>query len=248
MWSGDYPDWPSAMRHCTGYQAQEILERCREALHAVQSGKAPYERDSILFHDDRRSWEFLAVAYRAAIRNGGRLSVLDFGGALGSMFFQHRAWLDDIPAVHWHVVEQSHWIECGRRETHDARLRFFSSIEESVAASPPNVLLLSGVLQCLEEPYVWIDRFNRLAVPNIVLDRVPIVDGLDRDMLTAQHVHPGIYKASYPSWFFHEERFVAAFSSYQTVARFLAHDKNQWVDGRRCMFRGYVLNRLESVA
>lgn len=111
------------------------------------------------------------------------------------------------------------------------------------------MLLLSGVVQSLEEPFVWIDRFIGLAVPSIVLDRVPIVDGLDRDMLTVQHVDPGIYTASYPSWFFHEERFLAAFSTYRIVVRFLSqYDKNQWVDGRRCMFRGYVLSRGESVA
>jgi putative methyltransferase (TIGR04325 family) len=244
MWSGDYPGWPSAMRLCTGYQADDILERCRAALDKVQSGQAAYERDSLVFNDDRYCWELMTVAYQTAARHRGCLSVLDFGGALGSIFFQHRRWLDDIPSVHWHIVEQPHFVDLGRREVKDGRLRFFYDIAGSTAASSPNLLLLSGVLQALEDPYVWIATFNRLDIPHIVLDRIPIVEDAQRDVLTVQNVEPHIYNASYPSWFFDEARFLDAFASYRSIAAFRSqYDSNQWVGGRRCTWRGYVLER-----
>ncbi len=255
MWSGDYPDWASAMRRCTGYQADHILDRCRAALREVLAGRAAYERDSLLFHDDRYCWELMTVAYQTALRNGGRLSVLDFGGALGSLYFQHRKWLADIPSVQWHVVEQPHFVDCGRAEAENGlpaeasakagQLRFFHTIEESMAASPPNVLLLSGVLQALERPYEWAEQFNRLGVPYIVLDRVAIGKDAQRDVLTVQNVAPHIYSASYPSWFFNEAQFLGAFSNYRLLASFQSqYDWNQWVGGRRCTWRGYVLERV----
>jgi putative methyltransferase (TIGR04325 family) len=244
MWSGDYPDWPSAMRRCTGYEADDILDRCRAALREVMAGRAAYERDSLLFHDDRYCWELMTVAYQTALRNGGRLSVLDFGGALGSLYFQHKKWLADIPSVAWHVVEQPHFVDCGRAEAEDGRLRFFHTIEESMAASRPDVLLLSGVLQALERPYEWAERFNNLDVPYIVLDRVAIVKDLGRDVLTVQKVAPHIYPASYPSWFFNEARFLEAFSNYLLISAFQSqYDWNQWVGGRRCTWKGYILRR-----
>lgn len=246
MWSGDYPDWASAMRRCTGYQADDILDRCRAALHEVQAGHAAYERDSLLFNDDRYCWELMTVAYQTAARHQGRLSVLDFGGALGSLYFQHRKWLDDIASVDWHVVEQPHFVDCGRRDVKDGRLRFFYDITESAAVSPPNLLLLSGVVQALEAPSAWIEKFNRLDVPHIVLDRIPIVEGTPRDVLTVQKVEPHIYRASYPSWFFHEARLLAAFTNYRSIAAFQSqYDWNQWVGGRRCTWRGYVLERVK---
>ena len=242
MWSGDYPDWASAMRRCTGYQADNILDRCRAALREVLAGRAAYERDSLLFNDDRYCWELMTVAYQTAARHQGRLSVLDFGGSLGSLYFQHRRWLADIPSVHWHVVEQPHFVDCGRAEAEDKRLRFFHTIEESVAASQPNVLLLSGVLQALERPYEWAEQFNRLGVPYIVLDRVAIDKDAQRDVLTVQNVAPHIYSASYPSWFFNEAQFLGAFSNYRLLSAFQSqYDWNQWVNGRRCTWRGYVL-------
>jgi putative methyltransferase (TIGR04325 family) len=247
MWSGDYPDWASAMRHCTGYGADDILDRCRAALHAVQAGKAAYERDSLLFNDKRYCWELMTVAYQTASRHQGRLSVLDFGGALGSLYFQHRRWLNDIPSVAWHVVEQPNFVECGRRDVKDDRLQFFYDIAESQAASAPNLLLLSGVVQALEDPHAWVAQFNRLDVPYIVLDRVPIADEVERDVLTVQRVDPHIYRASYPSWFFHEPGLLASFSNYRLTSTFLSqYDWNQWVEGRRCMWRGYVLERINS--
>lgn len=242
MWSGDYSDWASAMRHCTGYQADDILDRCRAALREVQAGNAAYERDSLLFHDDRYCWELMTVAYQTALRNGGRLSVLDFGGSLGSLYFQHRKWLDDIPSVDWHVVEQSHFVDCGRSEAEDGQLRFFHTIEDSMAASQPNVLLLSGVLQALENPYAWMEQFNGLNIPYIVLDRVAIAKDAGRDVLTVQNVAEHIYKASYPSWFFNEAQFLGAFSNYRLLSAFQSqYDWNQWVNGQRCTWRGYVL-------
>lgn len=244
MWSGDYPNWSAAMRRCTGYQADNILGRCRTALHEVQAGRAAYERDSLLFNDNRYCWELLTVAYQSALQNGGSLSVLDFGGALGSLYFQHRRWLTGIPSVAWHVVEQPHFVDCGQAEAEDGRLRFFHTIEESMAKSPPDVLLLSGVLQALEQPYAWAERFNNLNIPYIVLDRVAIVKDLDRDMLTVQKVAPHIYSASYPSWFFNEARFLEAFPNYCLISAFQSqYDWNQWVGGRRCTWRGYVLHR-----
>ncbi|MDX2134183.1 MAG: methyltransferase, TIGR04325 family [Saprospiraceae bacterium] len=243
MWKGDYADWATVKRQCDGYESGDILQKCREALHKVKAGEAQYERDSLLFNDTRLCWELLAAALKTASEQG-RLSVLDFGGALGSLYFQHRTWLNQVPNLRWHVVEQENFVQAGRAEAEDGRLRFFHSIEDSQASDKANLILLSGVIQVMEDPYAWIRRFNALPeVAYIVLDRVPIIkDGRTKDMLTRQTVAPHIYQASYPSWFFHEPNFLKAFDRYEMVAEYQSRfDWNQWVNGLRCTWKGYVL-------
>ena len=50
----------------------------------------------------------------AAAANGGRLEVVDFGGALGSTWWQHREELSALGLRRWVVVEQPQFIEAGR--------------------------------------------------------------------------------------------------------------------------------------
>jgi len=243
MWTGDYARWCDVRPLCQGYQSEGILRKCHEALRLVRAGQAKYERDSLLFNDSRLCWELLTVAERVAAEEG-RLSVLDFGGALGSVYYQHRSWLDRIPDLRWHVVEQAQFVEVGKTDAADGRLHFFHTIEESMASDAPNLILLSGVTQYLDDPYAWISRFN--AIPEIafiVLERVPIIkDGRGRDMLTKQTVAPHIYESSYPSWFFHEPGFLAAFDRYQLVAEYPSRfDDDIWVNGLRCTWKGFVL-------
>src|SRR5581483_6566741 len=46
---GDYPDWASATAVAGGYDAANILEIQRASMRKVRDGRAPYERDSVVF-------------------------------------------------------------------------------------------------------------------------------------------------------------------------------------------------------
>ena len=96
MWSGNYTSWQEAKANCTGYDAANILEKCKNALLKVKNGEAAYERDSVLFNQIQYSWGLLAGLQKAALENNGNLCVLDFGGSLGSTYFQNKAFLSSL--------------------------------------------------------------------------------------------------------------------------------------------------------
>src|SRR5690606_1701818 len=108
---------------------------------------AVFERDSMLFDEVHHSFPVLAGLLRAAAENAGSLSVLDFGGSLGSSYYQCKDFLAVIRELQWSVVEQEHFVRAGREEFSTDRLNFFYSIAECVESAAPNVALLSGVLQ-----------------------------------------------------------------------------------------------------
>ena len=84
LFVGDYGSWAEAEHASIGYSAPNILERTRLAMLKVKNGEALYERDSVVF--DRVAYPFplLAGLLRARSMDGNRLSVLDFGGSLGT--------------------------------------------------------------------------------------------------------------------------------------------------------------------
>jgi putative methyltransferase (TIGR04325 family) len=195
--AGPYATWEEAASRSTGYDATGILERVREATRQVTRGEAAFERDSITFRDPEHPYPLLAVLLRAAIESYGRLSVLDYGGSLGSVYYQCRTFLRALTTVRWSVVEQPAFVECGMREFQTDELRFYPTVEESVRADRPDVALLSSVLQYLPDPYA-ISREIASAGPRyIVIDRTPVHEKPD-DAIVVQHVPASIYAASYP--------------------------------------------------
>jgi putative methyltransferase (TIGR04325 family) len=204
--SGDFRSWAEAMAASTGYDSERILEMTTSSLLKVKSGEAAYERDSVLFDEIQYAWPVLAGLMWVAARCGGRLNVLDFGGSLGSTYFQNRAFLRSLSEVRWNVVEQPRHVEIGKKCFEDNSLRFYADIGDCLADTQPNVVLLSSVLQYLEHPYALLDQIQGLPCDHIIIDRTPFWDG-PTDRLYVQSVPPSIYPASYPSWIFSKQRF-----------------------------------------
>jgi putative methyltransferase (TIGR04325 family) len=176
-----------------------------------------------------------------ASRNGGRLNVLDYGGALGSSYFQNLKFLKSLPAVLWNVVEQPHYVEAGQANIQDAQLRFYKTIKDCLDENKPDVVLLSGVLQSLKEPEKLLDEVTGLGINNILIDRTSFTADGARKRLFVQHVPERIYKASYPIWLFNESEFVWSITSrgYELVESFDALDK---LDDRG-IWKGFVFCR-----
>jgi len=239
---GDYPDFAAARACSTGYEAGAILERTRAALHKVLRGEAAYERDSATFAKLELPYPLLAVLLRIAARNSGRLSVLDFGGSLGSTYFQCRGFLAGLPRLEWSIVEQPAHVAAGQKEFADSTLRFFPTIAAVLAARRPEVLLLSSVLQYLPEPWAFLREAAQHDFSAIIIDRTAFIPG-DRDRLTVEVVSPRIYPASYPAWFFSRSRLPANLPAGWRIADEFPGFDRQLLDGVEAEFTGLVLER-----
>lgn len=240
---GDYATFAEARAASDGYDAGVILEQTRQALHKVLRGEAAFERDSVAFAQPELPFPLLALLLRAAAENDGRLSVLDFGGSLGSTYFQCRAFLSCLRQLEWSIVEQPAHVACGQREFTSDTLRFYPSIEACLRERRPGLLLLSGVLQCLPDPWSFLTGSAAIgSLRTIVLDRTPFIPA-ERDRLTVEVVHPRIYPASYPAWFFSRPRFADRVPpGWAIEVEFDALDR-QLLDGVEILFKGFSLRR-----
>ena len=225
VWSGDYGSWEEAKKVSGGYDALEILNKVKEACLKVKKGEAIYERDSVLFDEIQYSWPILAALMWISAQCRGELNIVDFGGSLGTTYFQNKRFLDAIPKVRWNIVEQRHFVDEGKKHFEDDVIKFFYDIETCVREISPAAILLSSVVQYLPNPYQFLEKVRGMKFKFILFDRTPFVDG-ERDILTVQKVSPEIYPASYPCWFFSRKKFYAFFENeYELIARFEALDR-----------------------
>lgn len=204
---GNYTSWEEALKNSTGFDNPAILKKVRESALLVKEGKAVFERDSVLFDKIQYTWPVIACLQHIAIASSN-LCVLDFGGSLGTTYFQSRRFLQQVP-LKWFVVEQPHYVDCGIKEFADDQLRFAYSIEEVITREKINCLLVSGTLQCLEKPVQWIESI--LHFDNILIDRTSFIEGEERLMI--ETVPEQIYRASFPCWFFNEDEFIKHFTT-----------------------------------
>lgn len=244
--TGNYSDWNTVRGLCRGYDDKLIIEKVLGATKDVVSGKKKYERDSVTFDEIQYSWPLLSGLLMSATKNKGLLSVLDFGGALGSTYFQNRDALAVCHKVDWTVVEQPHFVEIGQREIANDSLHFCFSIQEAQDLYSPQVLVLSSVLQYLENPWLFLtESVLTQDFEMIIIDRTAI-NRSNQDRLTMQRVPPSIYSAEYPAWFFSEEKLLGLFKQkYDLLASFPAYVGDRtYIDGIECAGdRGYILLR-----
>jgi putative methyltransferase (TIGR04325 family) len=203
---GDFGSWEEAVQARTDYDSEIILKKTKVALLKVKNGEAVYERDSVLFNEIQYSWPLLAGLMWVAAQSGGKLNVLDFGGSLGSTYFQNLAFLRSLSEVRWNIVEQPRHVEMGKKWFENDKIIFYQSIEECLAQTSPNIIILSSVLQYLKNPYNVLSKLLGINCNATIIDRTPFWNR-EYDRLSIQQVDPRIYKASYPFWIFSLDKF-----------------------------------------
>lgn len=240
---GDYTSWEDAATQSVGYDAEVILNKVLDATLKVKRGEAAFERDSVTFDDVQYSWLITTGLMWAAAQDGGKLDVLDFGGALGSSYFQNRVFLSGLRSLHWSVVEQGHYVAAGRNYIQDETLKFYSTIDDCLSQNSPNVILLSSVIQYLPEIDDLIVQINNSAVNIVIIDRTPFNNGVD-DKICVQNVPKRIYQASYPMRVFSMNRLLDRFNNWTIVAEKDSPEGNLLSrSGIEISFQGIILCR-----
>lgn len=220
-YSGNYFSWQLALNNCDGYDSDIILNKVRDSLLKVKKGIAAYERDSVVFDKIQYSWPLLSSLLLVASIDGLDLNVLDFGGSLGSTYFQNRHMLSHLNKLSWNIIEQEKFVLMGKKYFQTNELHFYEDISTYLKNNTPNVVLLLSVLPYIEDPYRLLDALKAIKCKYIIIDRTPWFIGDEQEQLTIQVVPKEIYPVSYPAWFLNKNKLLKYMSDlYEVVFDF----------------------------
>lgn len=238
-WRGDYINWHDANSQCLGYDQSNIVEKVLDATLKVKNGEAVYERDSVLFNRVEYSWPLLSTLMWVAAINKGKINVIDFGGSLGSSYFQNKKFLDTLE-VKWNIIEQESFVKYGQDFIEDGRLNFFYSVEEAISRNEfPDLLIIACTLPYLQQPYDSLIGLLKHNIPYIIIDNTPF-NYEPRDRITVQKVSPAIYKASYACWFLDYNKVVQTVTEFYTIVSEHENDSYIFLDGRKINYKGFL--------
>lgn len=240
--SGEYFAWEEAKSNSVGYDSDKILEKVLESSRKVLKGEVAYERDTVCFTQKSYRWPLVSCLLFIANRSKHQLNIIDFGGALGSLYFQHRDFLASIHKLNWSVVEQPEFVKVGKKEFQNNELNFNFTLSEAETKHNSNVVLLSSVLQYLEDPQALLKQIADLRFKYVLIDRTPFIES-DTDKLTIQSVPQNIYPASYPAWLFSRVKFELLMNEleYQLVFEFDCEDNIG-----TAIFKGFLFEKVEN--
>ena len=195
-----------------GYSADYILDAVAKANEAVIEGNALYEQDGIAYRREHNNYELLfALLY--IYSNEKRLSVCDFGGALGSTWNRYKNILP--PDTKWCVVEQPNYVDYGKKNIND--IAFYYSLDEC-DKNDVNVILFSSSLQYLPNPCSALSDAGDIC-KYILIDETPFQKGDRGCEIYIQHVPSEFYglEAFYPVRVFNRNKFIESMGNWGFV-------------------------------
>ena len=155
---GDYPSWEAALAEAVPFEADFNVD-----------GKVAEQ----IRRGERRSGTNFMPILCGILLGGGK--ILDYGGNFGFIYFQA---MQAIPSriESWRVVDLPKVVEYGNAHFADGTLAFFDSTEKALAGQQPDVVLCSGVLQYLADPYSTLRNLLATRVETLVLNEIPVAE------------------------------------------------------------------------
>ncbi len=170
--SKKFSSYEEALKYCStdAYQDNELIEvvlkKTKRFVKELESGLIPLW--------DTSGYSLLSLINPILEKGQQKLNVLDFGGACGAHYFIARKFLDPKVKLNWIVVETPAMV-IASKELENEELHFCDSLDEAInKLGQIDLLHTSGTLQCVDEPYKYLEKilnsgsrwilFNRLGL------------------------------------------------------------------------------------
>jgi putative methyltransferase (TIGR04325 family) len=134
---------------------------------------------------------------------------------------------------------------CRGRKKHlqSKELKFYETIGSCLQDNVPNIIVLSGVLQNLIDPWAILSRLLQIGAPYLFIDRTGTIDA-PRDRLTVQHVPERIYRYDHPAWFLSEAKLRSCILSanYACIYDFATGYRYE-LPGAKILLKGFICRK-----
>ena len=208
LYEGPYDNWNKALNKSIGYKHEVIFNKIKYSATKVQKTGKGYERDSVIFYDKKYDQNFIKILKNIS-KKKNFLSILDFGGSLGSLYFKYKSKINN--KFVWSIIEQKKFVDEGKKNFETNELKFFYDIKRFKKIYKLDILILSSSIQYISNYQKILKELIALNPKYILLLKTPFNYKNQNNEIYIQNVPKKIYKASYPTWVFSYKNFFKHF-------------------------------------
>lgn len=176
----EYENYSQAMKVCALYQYDDS-EFCNMMADKAIAYMNEVKEKPFSLHPTN-SFLLAAINLYLNLYSKKSLTVLDFGGACGSHFFEIKRFLPNDFSLKWFVVETDQMVKSAvNKGLHNDELNFVNSMEDIKIKI--DFIHSSGALQCVPNPYEIINKLISINASWMLFNRMMFNES-NRDILT----------------------------------------------------------------
>jgi putative methyltransferase (TIGR04325 family) len=226
-----YPSYAAALSACnsSGYEDEEIARVVFEKTRVYRDKLASQPTLHVSATD---AYGLLSLAYCAVTDAGPKqsLNIVDFGGACGAHYFAFRKFFAGSLRLNWIVVETGTMCQVAAPLA-NSELSFCTELDQAFQRGPVDLLFASGAIQCVPDPYLFLQRMTSSGAPYLLFNRLTLgarsedVVSIHRSMLSWNGIGPlppGFQdrEVRFPYTLLSKQRFEARLAGYDAVVEF----------------------------
>jgi putative methyltransferase (TIGR04325 family) len=238
-WSfeGSYESFDEALQKCRGYSDTATVSEIKKKF--IESRMSRSTKEVFLDPYDQQLLSAFFIVTRLLDKK--ELKVLDLGGGFGGHYYQVTEAVGSNIKLDWDIVETSTLASEARELNLDDSLKFFDNINH-LSNNKYDLILTSGTLQYLPDPVEMFLKLKDINHTYLIINRFPIFEE-NKDRLTIQTVPKSYYSASFPSWFFAEDKWMSLIElAYNVSFRWMCMSE-VYLGMQKIPFQGLLLNK-----
>lgn len=205
IWEGIYAGFAQCPRVGPGFESdrwvRQETDRINELLEAVENNKAI----SSVVSNRTNLLPFLAVMVSENSKEN-RISILDFGGGLGSTYISVMAACADEQVVDYRVVDSKNICQAGKKCFKDnAHLHFYDHLTDEI--QKVDIICLSSSIQYVEDWKGLLKGLTKYDPQYILLADLPAGD------IPTYATVQNYYESRIPHWFFNVTEVIETMTS-----------------------------------
>jgi putative methyltransferase (TIGR04325 family) len=208
---GSYGNFKEASEKCKGYSDRDtVLEMKKKFLEGMQPGNG---KEVFLDPYDQQLLTSFLISLKSIDKEDVR--ILDIGGGFGSHYFKISKAIKSKTNFCWDIVETTTLIKEAKKINLNNSVNFYDDID-LLKNNKYDIILTSGTLQYLPDPEEMFLKLKDIKHSRLIINRFPLFDEED-DRLTIQSVPKSYYSASFPSWFFSNNKWIRIFEKHYNI-------------------------------
>ena len=237
---GNYTCWEEVSKQVTGWETDIIFDKINQSTNQLEKKDGSFERDGEIISSTNQNFPLIYSLINSINIEKKELSIIDFGGSLGTHYKRYRQFINNGIKISWAIVEQKKYVDYAKKVNKNLELNFHYSISESLKINNYSTFFSSGTIQYIEKPYKLMDEIMEYNFSTIVFDRIFFLNDVN-DRICIQTVNPKLfYHASFSVWLFNETKFKKHMSKkYTLILEFMSEDGDNQIEGIRIYHKGF---------